>query len=177
MASTNKTTHLKLNQWIATDPVLRTDFNFDNNKVDAAVNDRSLVRLETGTLTASKGLVSIHLGDYDLTQYMELQVYWFPKTTAVSASDGAMTSLIVNGLSNETNLSRMAADGSRGLILHLCLLPGGLGGQYTVSGGSESGSFFVAGMTAVGLQSLGLKCGDGGSYLAGSRYGVYGLKG
>ena len=33
----NQTTNYQLNQWEATDQVLRTDFNADNAKVDAAL--------------------------------------------------------------------------------------------------------------------------------------------
>ena len=74
MSSTNKTTHLRLNQWIGTDPVLRTDFNFDNSKIDAAVNARALVRLTGTTLNAAAGSLTLDLLDYDLTRYAELQL-------------------------------------------------------------------------------------------------------
>ena len=36
--SSEKTEHYELNQWLATDQVLRTDFNADNAKIDAALN-------------------------------------------------------------------------------------------------------------------------------------------
>ena len=46
MAS-NQTANLKLNQWLATDAVLRSDFNADNQKIDSAF---SLVpRIVSGT--------------------------------------------------------------------------------------------------------------------------------
>ena len=35
--STNHTTNYDLNQWEGTDKVLRTDFNGDNQKIDAAL--------------------------------------------------------------------------------------------------------------------------------------------
>ena len=35
--STNHTTNYNLNQWEATDKVLRTEFNEDNAKIDAAL--------------------------------------------------------------------------------------------------------------------------------------------
>ena len=35
--ATNQTTNYQLNQWEPTDPVLRTDFNADNAKLDAAL--------------------------------------------------------------------------------------------------------------------------------------------
>ena len=37
MASSNKTQYLGLNFWAATDPVLRDDFNADNQKLDSAL--------------------------------------------------------------------------------------------------------------------------------------------
>ena len=36
--SSQKTEYYELNQWLATDQVLRTDFNADNAKIDAALN-------------------------------------------------------------------------------------------------------------------------------------------
>lgn len=36
--ATNHTEHYELNQWLATDQVLRTDFNADNAKLDAALH-------------------------------------------------------------------------------------------------------------------------------------------
>ena len=35
--SSQKTEHYELNQWLATDQVLRTDFNADNAKIDVAL--------------------------------------------------------------------------------------------------------------------------------------------
>ena len=37
--ATNQTTNYQLNQWEPTDQVLRTDFNADNAKLDAALAD------------------------------------------------------------------------------------------------------------------------------------------
>ena len=39
--SSQKTEHYELNQWLATDQVLRTDFNADNAKIDGALNTLS----------------------------------------------------------------------------------------------------------------------------------------
>ena len=49
MASTNKTANLHLNQWEASDPVIRQDFNADNAALDAAVSAKA--RIVTGTYT------------------------------------------------------------------------------------------------------------------------------
>ena len=39
--SSQKTEHYELNQWLATDQVLRTDFNADNAKVDGLLAERT----------------------------------------------------------------------------------------------------------------------------------------
>ena len=46
--STQKTEYYDLNQWLATDQVLRTDFNADNAKIDAA-----LAALNSGKVRAA----------------------------------------------------------------------------------------------------------------------------
>ena len=58
MSSTNKTANLQLNQWVGTDPVLMSDFNADNAKIDAAVkaaNDAiaALPHIATGSYTGN----------------------------------------------------------------------------------------------------------------------------
>ena len=49
--ATSQTNNYYLNQWISTDPVLRTDFNTDNYKIDSALNYHSnrLSKLEIKT--------------------------------------------------------------------------------------------------------------------------------
>ena len=39
--SSQKTEHYELNQWLATDQVLRTDFNADNAKIDTALAEKA----------------------------------------------------------------------------------------------------------------------------------------
>ena len=55
MAS-NHTEHFSLNQWQADDQVKRTDFNEDNAKIDAALNDLSGGLAEKATTAALKAL-------------------------------------------------------------------------------------------------------------------------
>ena len=50
----NQTTNYQLNQWEATDQVLRTDFNADNAKIDAAL----AAKAEVASLTALSETVS-----------------------------------------------------------------------------------------------------------------------
>ena len=55
MAS-NHTEHFSLNQWQADDQVKRTDFNEDNAKIDAALNDLSGGLAEKATTAALEAL-------------------------------------------------------------------------------------------------------------------------
>ena len=50
-----KTTNYQLNQWDPTDRVLRTDFNSDNQKIDAAIAEaaKGNCRIVTGTYTGT----------------------------------------------------------------------------------------------------------------------------
>lgn len=41
MSSTNKTTNLKLNDWVGTDVPQREDFNADNQRIDKAIGDHT----------------------------------------------------------------------------------------------------------------------------------------
>ena len=58
MASTNHTPHLELNQWVGTDPVLMSDFNADNAKIDAAF--ALLPHVVTGSYTGNGQYGSAH---------------------------------------------------------------------------------------------------------------------
>jgi hypothetical protein len=174
MASTNRTSNLHLNQWVAQDPILREDFNLDNSRLDAAVNARALVRLASATLTSASATLSLDLSDEDLTQYAGLEIFLLPKTSSVSG--GAMTALAVNEEGSGTDLARMTADGTRGLEIHLAFLPGGVGGNYTALGTTAAGGFALSGVTAGDLLSLQLLCGDSAQYQPGTTCVVYGLK-
>lgn len=56
MASTNKTAHYSLNLWEPGDQVLRTDFNADNSKIDAAIlGARPVFGMYTGDGKAVEG--------------------------------------------------------------------------------------------------------------------------
>lgn len=172
MSSSNKTTHLRLNQWIASDPIRRTDFNFDNSKLDAAVNARALVTLAQASLTAGAATLALDLSDLDLTQYVQLQLFLTP----VLSSEAAVT-LQADDTAAVT-LGTMAADGSRGLEVHLSLLPGGLGGWWVAPGGTgtTSGTFRVA-VTAADLGTLTVGCAGSAAFASGTTCTLCGVKG
>ena len=66
--STNHTTNYNLNQWEATDKVLRTEFNADNAKIDAALkaNADAIAALSTQLTSglAGKGNCQIYTSSY-----------------------------------------------------------------------------------------------------------------
>lgn len=171
MASSNKTTHLRLNQWEGSDPILRTDFNQDNSKIDQAVAARALVRLTGRTLTTAAGTISVDLLDYDLTQYEALELTLAPITS------GSGTTTLTVGDTAPVSLVSMASDGSRGLVIHLHFLPGGVGGWWFAPGmtSGNTGGFLAAGVTASDLEELKLSSASA-PYQAGTSWTLYGLK-
>ena len=63
MSSTNKTANLQLNQWVGTDPVLMSDFNADNQKIDTAIQTiGDTLTSELGALKS--GLLKMATGSY-----------------------------------------------------------------------------------------------------------------
>ena len=58
--SSQKTEHYELNQWLATDQVLRTDFNADNAKIDAALAALVSGKADTTDLDALSATVAGH---------------------------------------------------------------------------------------------------------------------
>jgi hypothetical protein len=73
--STNHTPYLGLCQWEPTDPVIREDFNADNQKIDAALSEVPLVKLKDITTEETAQQVDISMEDIDLTNYASLRVY------------------------------------------------------------------------------------------------------
>ena len=75
--STNHTTNYNLNQWEATDKVLRTEFNADNAKIDAALksHDDELAGLEAaiGALEETdRGVIDLTLDEPHFIPYASL---------------------------------------------------------------------------------------------------------
>ena len=86
----NYTQNYQLNQWDATDRVLRTDFNSDNQKIDAALKNAAdavaaealsratedvYVKLLDLTLEEDTQKWNIDMSDIDLTKYQKLVLY------------------------------------------------------------------------------------------------------
>lgn len=82
MASTNKTPHLGLCQWEATDPFLREDMNGDFAKIDAAIGRLNetiagLSHKKLFDITVDQQVISMEIdfAEIDLSQFAELSVY------------------------------------------------------------------------------------------------------
>ena len=103
--STNHTTNYNLNQWGATDKVLRTEFNADNAKIDAALkaNADAVDSLETQLVSglAGKGNCQLwttsYVGDDQVT-YNSNNRITFPKLPVlviIQGTNGGETMLIL----------------------------------------------------------------------------------
>lgn len=75
MSSTGKTAHLELNQWAATDPVLREDFNADNLKLENAFSALPYETLADITTTQDAAQVDVDLSGIDMTKYIYITAY------------------------------------------------------------------------------------------------------
>ncbi|MEG1190940.1 MAG: hypothetical protein RSD48_05800, partial [Oscillospiraceae bacterium] len=75
MASTNKTAHLALNQWVLSDPLLMEDVNEDNRKIDAVVGAQPYVKLFDITTTADAQQVDLDVSGIDFSKYAMVQIF------------------------------------------------------------------------------------------------------
>ena len=62
--SSQKTEYYELNQWLATDQVLRTDFNADNAKIDAALDTHAADIAALETTLSQKGNCQLWTATY-----------------------------------------------------------------------------------------------------------------
>ena len=76
MSSQSKTPNLQLNQWAASDPVVRTDFNADNVRIDAAVGGIKIpvVKLMEVTTALNAASVELNFAGVDLSEYRGMDI-------------------------------------------------------------------------------------------------------
>lgn len=96
MSSSNKTAKLGLNQWAASDPVLREDFNADNQALEAAFAASPYETLLEMTTTAAASQVDIDLSGIDWDKYMWVRVYTVLKSTTTSSSTSYSFKLLLD---------------------------------------------------------------------------------
>ena len=113
----NYTQNYQLNQWEATDRVLRTDFNNDNAKIDAALkanadsvtalaNRSRFTKLKEVNVTADTNRVEIDLRGIDWTQWDKVHLDYL-------ATNGSQMWLFINEVSTGNRLYSIS--GSAGL--------------------------------------------------------------
>ena len=83
-----KTTNYQLNQWDATDRVLRTDFNEDNRKIDAALGE--MPKIAVGSYTGT--------GEYGADHPNTLEFPFSPRLLAVFPRTGGSSLLYPRGV-------------------------------------------------------------------------------
>lgn len=71
----SQTEHYGLNQWAAEDPVLREEFNRDNAKVDAVLEECPCVRLASVKANAPIQQIEVDLSDIQLEAYSSYWLY------------------------------------------------------------------------------------------------------
>ena len=101
MAS-NHTAAFGLNQWAATDPVLREDFNADNQKIEEALSAPPLYgKIREVVTTEAATQVEFDITDLDLAVYriLEFDLY-IPGGDTLTAWDNAKISLYFNDTSS-----------------------------------------------------------------------------
>ena len=103
--STNHTTNYDLNQWEGTDKVLRTEFNADNSKIDAALKANAdaiaaeaaareagerWVKLFDQTVAQATDNVAIDLSETEVLDFLDLRLW-------IEAAQGKELCVRVNG--------------------------------------------------------------------------------
>ena len=106
MAS-SQTSNYKLNQWAASDKFLRTEFNSDNSKIDAAlkaINTRAVaarVKLAERTLSSAAGSVTIDLSSVQMSSYAQLELV----ITTGAVTYGGIIYTRINGVTDTSQYS------------------------------------------------------------------------
>ena len=198
-----KTTQYQLNQWDASDRVLREDFNRDNAKIDAAIAEAKdacpYVQLLALTTAENLTRIDLPLTGIEPETFHRMDLYVFPSQTGDDWADTVY--LRANGLSsgylrNNTTAAQLAVGGLGGsagdfgyLCFHLYLgqkIPGTAEyfyvdhSYYTDDNVNESFSedFYALEQSPANLQSIQLDGWNGGEkpLPAGTRVQLYGLK-
>ena len=101
MASTNKTTNLGLNQWVAADMVKREDFNADNLSIDNAFSKIPITLLSNYTLYSATTFISLDLSKVDLSKYRFLLIAADGKVAGSGFTDSEAVNLRINNDSDD----------------------------------------------------------------------------
>ena len=132
MSSTNKTERLALNQWVATDPFRMSDFNEDNQKIDAAhAATADAIAATAEAIAANTQLIaakpSIAVGSYTGTGTMgannkkTLTFNFEPKLVIIRTPNASGSAGIVHGITLVRGATQQYVDsfGSQGTSVNV----------------------------------------------------------
>ncbi len=131
MASTNKTEHLSLNQWVLTDKPRMDDFNSDNQKLDQAVGEHTAdttLHITSSERNKWNGAPKLAVGTYVGNNALT-------RTISVGFTPKVLRCLRPGRNAGGSGQRRRRRRGLRRLCLHRHWLPGaqGGGGGFTVT--------------------------------------------
>lgn len=198
-----QTSNYQLNQWEGTDRILRTDFNADNAKIDAAIAElrkdlaaqieavraeSRLVLLKRETLDTDVSEVEISLEAEHPEQYFELLIYVEPSASTTASS----LSLHLNDLTSywtsgaeQTELSTIqldSVDPSAGFARFTLLLSKYIAGKSEYTRCTTLQHFYtsldgrIAELAAEDLKTLRIFCEDDLKIGKGTRFTVLGIR-
>ena len=186
----NYTQNYQLNQWEASDRVLREDFNSDNRKIDAALAAVPPVKLLDLVTESPQQQVDISLTEFSPEPYTALKLYMHAKVSNLQVRINNRTSYYgasnFGGAEGQINVLATSAGASFPAWMHgeltLLFSPGDennwLVSAFLLSGNSNKvdGSRGTCVLTGA-LQTLNLLSGDVANPIpAGSRFRLYGIR-
>lgn len=171
MASTNKTPHLGLCQWVETDPFLMDDMNDTLEKIDAAIEERGRKKLFDVTVTEAVPAVDLDFTDIDLAPYGELEIFIDLSTVNVAMRvNGVADSAYSNSTALASNLESKIPVGSG--ICGIVLLRDAFK-YYRV------GDYYTSRMDKrkfLRLDTINYFTTTGSNFLVGDRFSVWGVR-
>ena len=187
--STGKTKKLGLSQWVYSDPFCMEEMNEDFRKIDEAIegveklaenagkaaNAGLLVKLMERTLSGSMTSVELNFSGIDLTNVIELRIYYPHKQEGVNFTvnsyTGSMQITSSTGAWNNSGTSGNAG-GDRLTVVNAYGLGSTKGNIYFYG----IKGHYVPASTAGRLQKLTFTCGGSAVFQAGDRFVVLGVR-
>ena len=180
MSSQSKTPNLQLNQWAATDPVVRTDFNADNAKLDAAVGAVVLHKLFTVVTQTDAHQVSIDMSGVDFSQYLSVYLIYIPQTNGRSCTISVNGTEIISSCSPAPGIGTIINYGALRLTYANGVLVGWnnyTGFSTNTNDGAKSSNSAIIAIALAQFSSVDFTMGNGSDLVkSGSQFIALGLK-
>lgn len=126
------TTNLGLHQYEAADPVLHTDFNSDNVKIDKAIGAIPLVKLKEIVAQADATAMEIDVSDIDFDAYKEVIAYADLVNTNETDSVSPYCAITINDITSGSKYGSASSDdmnSSTAMNISYILYPGIISSQ------------------------------------------------